>query len=160
MLTASFAFSKIAAVKRFNNAVVQRHISHLSSLGLVLVILFPITASWVNPYYAAIQPVHDHVYLGEIEPGHHRRPILSQLAHHPASSNGHPEDQAESANSDIIFLPDTNANQAGLFLIGCLYAALIINRLDTLGTNLVAPGYKIQTLSLPPSLPPPRPAFF
>lgn len=160
MLTASRAFSKIAVVKRFNNAVIQRHISRLSSLGLVLVILFPITASWVNPYYAAVQPGHDHVYLGEIEPGHHHRPIPSQLAHHPASSNDHPEDPAESASSDIIFLPDNTANQAGLFLIGCLYAALILNRLDTLGTNLLALGYKIQTLSFPPSLPPPRTAFF
>lgn len=57
--------------------------SHLFVVGwMLLAILFPLYAPWLNGNFAAVQPGHGHLYFGTPDLDHHASP-LEELVPHP-----------------------------------------------------------------------------
>jgi len=71
--------------------------ARIGLLLAVIVFLLPVYGSWIDATYAAREPDHYHIYLGKIDPFHHR----------------------SSPNGDVVNLPnqDATSQSVGLLLL-------------------------------------------
>lgn len=65
-------------------------------LLMLLATLFPLYAPWLNHNFAAIQPGHQHLFVGEVAVVHHHASALAELLPHPH----------EAPSSEVINLPN------------------------------------------------------
>jgi hypothetical protein len=115
---------------------------------MVLLVLLPVYGSWLDEDFAALQPLHNHIFLDGIKPNHH----LPGKSH----TGSHSDNTADS--DGVINVPDQDVSGSGLLFLLFLSATMVIipdgkNGLQTILTT----HYTLLNGIFPPPLKqPPR----
>ncbi len=129
---------------------VRGRVSHLFTLwGLLLALLLPMYGPWLDPTFAARQPYHSHIYLGEVDADHH----------HATSGHDHQSEEENDCISTlgrVINVPDQTLSQQLLLLWQPASVATILPADNGLSFTWQADGRRIAAIFLPPPDQPPR----
>lgn len=122
----------------------------LTYWGLILALLLPMYGPWLDPTFAARQPYHNHLYLGEVKADHHRSDT-----HH---DHQHKERETDCISwlPDVINLPDQTVTQQLLLLWQPFLFTTVIPTDDSLTFIWQADGWRVAAIFLTPPEHPPR----
>lgn len=128
---------------------VRGRVSYLITFwGLILALLLPMYGPWLDPTFAARQPYHNHLYLGEVNANHHSD---SHDDHHHEE-----KDDCRSTLPDVINLPDQTIAQQLLLIWQPLLFTTMLPTDNGLIFTWQADGWRVPAIFLTPPERPPR----